>query len=108
MAEVLGNWVVLRPGERKRLHFYSHSVIERVITDPVTGAQKTVRSLVMWVDEEDGVPVKKTFSVISEKLAGQLAPYLVNKNYVNYVFVVEKPAHKYAAPVLAEVVARSK
>jgi len=108
MAEVLGNWVVLHPGERKRLHFYNHAVVERVITDPVTGAQKTIRSLTMWVDEEDGVPVKKMFSVISEKLAGQLAPYLVNKNYVNYYFVIEKPAHKYAAPALAEVVPRSK
>ena len=103
MAEVLGNWVVLHPGERKVLHFVDHTFVERVIVDPVTGKPKTLRALHLRVDQEDGKPVDKTFSVISERLAGQLAPYLPGKRYVEYEFVIEKPVQKAAAPVLAEV-----
>ncbi|MEM4469073.1 MAG: hypothetical protein QXS32_08425 [Candidatus Nezhaarchaeales archaeon] len=101
------NWVTLRPGERKVLHFYDHAKVEKVITDPVTGKPKVIEALNMFVDEEDGAKVHKVLSVASTRLAQQLLPYIEGRKYVNYVFVIEKPMHKFAAPYVVEVRPRS-
>lgn len=107
MAEfVPENWVVFRLGERKRLHFYDHAKVSRVITDPVTGLSKTVETLIMYVDEEDGVKVSKTMSILSRRLAETISAYIPGKRYVGYDFVIEKPAVKFAPPVVVEVVPR--
>jgi hypothetical protein len=49
---------------------------------------KTVRTLTMFVDEEDGVKCDKVLSVVQEKLAAALAPYLPGKRYVNFTFTI--------------------
>jgi len=53
------NWVILRLGERKRLHFFHHVKVTRVTTDPITGEPRRRESLVFYVDEEDGVKVDR-------------------------------------------------
>jgi hypothetical protein len=50
----------------------SFRIEARTITDPSTKIQKTVHAAAMDVYEEDGVPVTKTFSTLSEKLAAAL------------------------------------
>ena len=71
---ILANYVKLVPEKPKILRFKKDSlrIEERVITDPKTKVVKTVRALVLDVIEEDGVPVSKTFSTLSEKLAQTL------------------------------------
>ena len=105
-ARALENWVKLEPCKPKRLHFADHAIVERVITDPILKRPKKVRSLVFLVDEEDGRPVEKSFSVVSEKLFQELSAYLPGKRYTRYVFVIHKPAHKYAAPHVVAVIPR--
>jgi len=71
---VLENFVKLEPGKEKVLRIKPDSfrIETRVITDPVTHIKKTVRAAVMDVTEEDGLPVTKIFSTLSEKLAETL------------------------------------
>ena len=97
----ISNWVVLVPGREKRLHFSDHRIVERAITDPWTHQPKVVQSILFWVDFEDGNPVSKSFSVISQRLAGELTPYLENKRYVHFAFRFYKEAPGTVAPRLA-------
>lgn len=69
---VLANYVRLIPGVRKRLVLTRPTIEEVVIPDRTTGGVKTVRRLRFDVLEEDGVPVKKYFTTLSEKLAQML------------------------------------
>ncbi|MEM1944063.1 MAG: hypothetical protein QXE52_08285 [Candidatus Caldarchaeum sp.] len=87
---VLGNFVRLEPGVRKRLRLANHMFLDKVIKDPMTGQPKTVRVLQFDVVEEDGQPVRKVFSVTSEKLASSFLPYLEGQRYRNYVVEIEK------------------
>jgi len=71
---VLANYVRLEPMKWKCMRFKEKSgrIEERIWRDPVTGIVKTGRALVFDVMEEDGVPVSKVFSTLSEKLASKL------------------------------------
>jgi len=69
---ILGNFVRLVPDKPKRLKLTRPRIEERIIRDPKTGRTKVVRALVFDVLEEDGLPVSKIFSTLSEKLAAQL------------------------------------
>jgi len=105
MAEfVPENWVILRLGERKTLHFYDHALVTKTITDPVTGRTKSVQSLTMYVDLENDKKVDKMFSVISIKLAQAISAYIPDRRYRDYLFVIEKPIEKFAPPYLVEVI----
>jgi len=66
---LLSNYVVLEPNKPKTLKLTNERIEERVITDPKTKVTKVVRALVYDCIEEDGRPVSKTFSTLSEKLA---------------------------------------
>jgi hypothetical protein len=90
MSRVLDNYVRLEEGITKELHFYDHYFAEREIRDPVTQRVKKVRVLIMRVDEEDGRKVDKEFSVMAEKLALQLMPYIQGGTYRNYKFRILK------------------
>jgi hypothetical protein len=104
MAAVMPeNWVVFAPGERKILRFERATKVSRTITDPVLGVPKTVESLHILVTMENGQPVSKTLSVVSMKLAQELAPYLGPEAIKRYEFVIEKPAEKLSPPKLVEV-----
>jgi len=102
-ARLVENWVVLSPGVPKRLHFTEHKVADRVITDPIFGRPKTVSSLLFLVDEEDGRAVNKTFSVVSEKLVGDLSGYLEGNRYRAYRFTIVKDAPGTVPPRILEV-----
>jgi len=102
-VRTLENWVVLSPGVPKKLHFKDHKTVSRVITDPVFGGPKTVQSLLLLVDEEDERPVTKTFSVVSEKLAGDLSGYLEGARYRGYRFTLIKDAPGTVPPRILEV-----
>lgn len=69
---VLPNYVVLPPNTPKTLKLTRPRIEERIITDPKTKLPKTVNALVFDCLEEDGVPVHKIFSTLSDKLATQL------------------------------------
>ena len=103
---ILENFVKLEPGIRKVLHFYDHVIVIREIMDPVLGKTKPVRSLTFFVDEEDGRPVKKTFSIIQEKLAAALAPYLPGKRYLDFNFAITKIGAGFTAEFEVEAIPR--
>ena len=105
MAE-LENWVVLRPGVPTRLHFKAHRMVERTITDAIFEVTRTVRSMLFLVDEEDDVPVDKTFSVLSQRLMNDLAGYLEADRYLLYTFTLIKDAPGTVPPRLVEVTPR--
>jgi len=71
---VLANYVKLEPNIEKVLRIKPDSfrIEPRIIIDPVTKTQKKVNAAVMDVIEEDGIPVTKIFSTLSEKLAAIL------------------------------------
>jgi len=87
---VLRNYVVIKEGVTKCMHFIDHAYVEREITDPVTKWKKKVRVLEFKVDWEDGVPVDKVFSVVQEKLAAQLEPYIKDRAYRDKIFCITK------------------
>ena len=105
---ILANYVKLVPEKPKILRFKKDSlrIEERVITDPILKKPKKVVSLVFLVDEEDGRPVEKSFSVLSERLMNELAPYLEGKRYRYYNFTFLKPEHPFAPPRLLSVTPR--
>jgi len=92
---VLGNYVVLEPGIKKSLHFKSHFLGPKEITDPASLHLKSVNTLEFQVDQEDGRAVDKAFSVTSEKLARQLAPFLPEREYVRHLFSITKSGSGY-------------
>lgn len=85
---LLMNYIALAPGLPTRMHFTDHYFIEREIADKETGKPKTIHSLVFWVDELDGEDCAKTFSILSQKLAAHVTPYLPNKEYTLYDFII--------------------
>lgn len=101
---MLKNYVSLEPGVVKTLHFYDHAFMEKTIIDPILKRPKTVRSLVFFVDEEDGIKVDKTFSVIQEKLATLFAPYLEGKRYLGFKFRIRKIGAGFTADFEVEAV----
>lgn len=94
----LENWVKLPVGVEVRLHFREYRVTARPITDPVFGVPRTVQSLLLLVDREDGMPVDKMLSIVSEKLASELKPYLDDGTFRNYEWCLVKDAGGFSAP----------
>jgi len=70
------------------MHFTDAYWIDREIADRETGKPKTIKSLVFYVDEADGVPVSRNFSILSEKLAAHMTPYLPDNEYRGYDFLI--------------------
>jgi hypothetical protein len=101
---VIENWVILAPGVERRLRFSDHRIVSKVITDPVLKSPKTVQALEFVVSMDDGKPVSKMFSVVSQKLAGELGPYLVDKRYTRYEFTFIKDAPGTVPPRLVRAV----
>jgi len=82
------NYIRLVPGVPTRMHFTDHYYIEREIADKETGKPKKIRSLVFWVDEVGGEDCARTFSILSQKLASHLEPFLPDKGYTPYDFII--------------------
>jgi len=100
VAAPITNWVILSPGVEKRLRFSDHVIRRKTITDAATKRPKEVEALEFIVSMEDGVSVSRTFSVVSQKLAGDLGPYLIDRKYLRYEFVFIKDAPGTVAPRL--------
>lgn len=87
-TNLLMNYVRLLPGVPTRMHFTDDYYIEREIADRETGKPKRIKSLVFWVDELGGEDCAKTFSILSQKLAAHLEPFLPKKEYTGYDFII--------------------
>lgn len=85
---LLMNYVQLVPGVPTRMHFTDDYYVDREIADKETGKPKRIKSLVFWVDELEGVDCARTFSILSQKLAAHMEPFLPNKGYIPYDFVI--------------------
>lgn len=87
---VLENYVILETGKPARLHFTDHAIQKRTVTDPITGGP-TIRSvLVFEVDRLNGRAATAKYSIMAEKHASQFKPYLEEKSYRDYEFVITK------------------
>jgi len=107
MAEVPEqNWLRHTPGVPLRLHFSDHSEQPRVITDPWFKTPRTVQSLVFRVDRLDGATVDKLYSVVSDRLRGELQPYLEGRKYLGYEFVMIKDGPGSVPPRILQVIPR--
>jgi len=87
-TNLLANYVRLAPGVPTRMHFTDDYLIKREIADKETGKPKTIESLVFYVDELNGEPTSRTFSILSEKLAAHMTPTLPDKRYRGYDFII--------------------
>lgn len=105
MGEV-ENFVVLKPGVPVKMHFKAHKFVDRVIMDPTFGVSRTVKALLFLVDEVGGSPVDKTYSVLSQRLAGELSGYLEGQRYLGYTFTLVKDAAGTVPPRIVEVTPR--
>ena len=86
---MLMNYIALQPGVPTRMHFTDDYNIERTINDRERpGQTKRIKSLVFQVDELEGADVSRTFSVMSQKLAAHLEPYLPERQYRGYDFII--------------------
>lgn len=85
---VLMNYIALASGVPTRMHFSDDYIIERTILEKESGKPKPIKSLVFWVDELNGEPAARTFSVLSQKLAAQLEPFRKDKEYIHYDFII--------------------
>jgi hypothetical protein len=103
MASPISNFVVLEPGVPVEMHFSDHSIVRRFITDPVRNVGVTRESLMFYVDEVDGSPADKVYSVLSQKLAGDFAGYLGDKSYRRYRFTLIKDAAGFVPPRIVTV-----
>jgi len=82
------NYVALSPGIPTRFHFTDDYYIDRRIATADPMKSKRVKSLVFWVDELDGEPAARTFSILSQKLAAQFEPFLPDQKYLQYDFII--------------------
>ena len=87
-TNLLMNYIALVPGVPTRMHFTDHYYIDREIADRETGKPKTIKSLVFWVDTLGGEDCARTFSILSQKLAAHFEPFLKDKEYTKYEFIV--------------------
>ena len=98
----LENWVKLKPDVPVRMHFREYRIAPRQIMDPFWKTERTVDSLLFLVDREDGVHVDKTYSVVSERLASEFEPYLADRSYTLYEWVLSKGLNLMDPPRIAE------
>lgn len=86
----LGNYVILEAGIPERVHFTSHTLETRTITDPRT-LQPVSRNIALFnVDRLNGQEVTAQLSVMAEKLYAKLEAYLPGQVYRGYDFIITK------------------
>lgn len=87
---VLENYITLEPGKTEVLHFRDHAYRSFVMRDPLTKQEKTVKALVLTVDERGGVVADTLLSIIQEKLASQMDAYVKGQRYRHYTFAITR------------------
>ena len=85
---MLMNYIRLVAGVPARMHFTDDYYVDREIADRESGKPKRVKTLVLWCDELNGEDVARTFSILSEKLAAHFTPFLKEKGYLPYDFII--------------------
>lgn len=85
---LLSNYIRLAAGVPTRMHFTDDYLIDRTIADQESGKPKQIHSLVFYVNELNGEPASRTFSILSQKLAAHFEPYLPDQRYRAYDFIV--------------------
>lgn len=85
---VLQNYVILEPDVPARLHFIDHRIVRKTITDPATGQPTARNTLELTVDRLDGREVESVLSIMAEKFASLLEPYLKDRSYKDYEFLI--------------------
>ena len=101
---MLMNYIALEEGVPVRLHFTDHYIIEREIWDKDAGRMKTLRSLTFFCDKVDGTPAAKTFSILADKLAGLLQPYLPDNEYRTKEFIITKQGEGFVKRFSVQVI----
>jgi hypothetical protein len=88
----LANFVKLEPNIEKKLRVRpgSFRLEPRTIPDPGTRQPRLVTVAVMTVTEEDGKPVQKEFSTLSEKLATGLKAAADNGTLYGHTIGIKK------------------
>lgn len=104
---MLMNYVALEKDVPARMHFTDHYKVEREIWDEKLGRFKPVSSLVFWVDQLNGEPTARTFSVLSENLATILRPYLPNHTYIDNDFVITKQGEGFGTRYQVQVIPKT-
>lgn len=100
---VLGNYVELPRGVRKCLRLKDCKIVEKVVKDPILGISLPKRSYVCLVTEEDGRPVNKIFSTLSEKLATQLETLRQSGVLYERIICITRLGEGYATDYQVEV-----
>jgi len=85
---VLRNYIEFEDGVPARLHFVTGQLIDKTITDPLTRQPKQVTSLVLQVDQLNGEAIGAQLSVIQEKLAAKLKPWIDNGRLADVDFII--------------------
>ncbi len=87
---LIENYITFSEGVPKLLRFADYQVMDKQINDPTTKNTRPVKSLHMTVTEEDGRPVQKELSILSEKFAALLEPYILGGSYKAKLFKVTR------------------
>lgn len=85
---MLMNYVELHAGIPARMHFTDDYDVVREILVKETGNPKKIRSLIFQLDELNGEESFQIFSILSEKLRAHFTPYLPEKKYLEYDFLI--------------------
>jgi len=104
---MLMNYVALEKDVPTRMHFTDHYYVDREVWAKDLNKYKLIRSLVFWVDELNGEPAAKTFSVLSETLSNLLRPYLPNHTYVEHDFLITKQGEGFATKYQVQAIPKS-
>ena len=104
---VLQNIVILQNNIPTRLHFTEHRIAPRTITDPDSGRPGIRNTLEFDVDTLDARPVAAKFSTMAEKLASQFKPYLDDKSYKNFDFIITQRGEGYLRQWTVQVIPRT-
>ncbi len=100
----LGNYVIFDEGVPERLHFSDHQKRVKTITDPQTGRPRTINAVDFTVDRLNGQPVVSTLSIIQEGLYASIEPYLKERQYLAYDFIITKRGTGYQTKWTVEVI----
>ena len=84
------SYVTLAPGVPKARHFTNHALGTARLPDPLLGIDKPVMRLTFIVDEEDGRPVAKTYSITSSEHRAYFERFLGEKAYANYTWTITR------------------
>jgi hypothetical protein len=92
---VLQNYVELKDGVPAKMHYLDHIIETRTITDPVSRRTEPRNVLVFTVDRLNDREVFAKFTTMAEKLASEFSPYLPDKSYRNFDFIITQRGEGY-------------